>query len=127
MNRRHPNAQTLRTVYADFSCVDRYCHDDVVLHAADAGAAGGPALIVGKQAVLEHELGLIRQFGLVMEVEDVVANDYFGAVIGNLHMHHKGKELVMPFCGLWRFHEGRFTEHWENAYDVAAIGRFMSV
>lgn len=39
----------------------------------------------------------------------------------------KQKEgIAMPFCGVWRFDEmGRAVEHWENAADPAALGRWL--
>ncbi|KAH6628416.1 hypothetical protein F5144DRAFT_536873 [Chaetomium tenue] len=34
--------------------------------------------------------------------------------------------IAMPFCGVWRFDElGRAVEHWENAADPAALGRWL--
>ena len=124
----HPNIETLRAIYADLSSIDKYCDDDVVLHTADRGASGRPAQAVGKEGVRTHEVELIRATGntLVMDVQHIVAKDHFGAVLGILQVDKNGKRLGMPFCGLWRFRNGRVIEHWENAYDCAALGRFLS-
>ncbi|EGH15683.1 hypothetical protein PSYMP_29424, partial [Pseudomonas amygdali pv. morsprunorum str. M302280] len=35
-------------------------------------------------------------------------------------------KIIMPFCGLWRFRDGKIVEHWENVYDVRALGNFMN-
>jgi ketosteroid isomerase-like protein len=124
----HPNIETLRAIYADLSRIDRYCDDDVVLHTADRGASGRPAQAVGKAAVLRHELDLISmtENTLVMEVQHIIADDHFGAVMGILQADSVGRKIGMPFCGLWRFRNGRVIEHWENAYDAPALGRFFA-
>lgn len=124
----HPNASTLELIYADLSCIAEYCCEDVVLHTADRGAFGGPAQVIGKEAVLGKELDLIRLTGetLHMDVERIIANDYFGAVTGVLRAQRDGRAIGMPFCGLWRFRHGRIVEHWENAYDAGALGRFLA-
>lgn len=79
------------------------------------------------KAVLAKELDLIRLTGntLFMDVQDIIANDQFGAVLGILRVHLSSKEIAMPFCGLWRFRNGRIVEHWENAYDAPALGHFL--
>jgi hypothetical protein len=39
----------------------------------------------------------------------------------------KRGDIVMPFCGVWKFDEmGRAIVHWENAEDPAAFGRWLS-
>ncbi|GFZ92306.1 nuclear transport factor 2 family protein [Dyella caseinilytica] len=127
MSGSHPNVAMLEAVYADLSQIANHCDDDVVLHTADRGASGGPAEVVGKKAVLEKELDLIRLTGktLHMDVQHIIANDYFGAVMGILRSRRNGSAIGMPFCGLWRFRNGRIVEHWENAYDAAELGRFL--
>ena len=124
----HPNVATLSVVYADLRRIAEFCDDDVVLHTADRGASGGPAQVVGKKAVLDKELDLIRLTSetLHMDVQHIIANDYFGAVLGVLRAHHDGSAVGMPFCGLWRFRNGRIIEHWENAYDASALGGFLT-
>lgn len=123
----HSNAAMLGVIYADLGCIAEYCDDDVVLHTADRGASGGPAQVVGKKAVLDKELELIRLTGetLHMDVQHIVANDYFGAVLGTLRARRGGSAIGMPFCGLWRFRNGRIVEHWENAYDASSLGGFL--
>jgi hypothetical protein len=123
----HSNVATLETIYADLSRIADYCDDDVVLHTADRGASGGPTEIVGRKAVLDKELDLIRLTGktLHMDVQQIIANDYFGAVTGILRSRRNGSAIGMPFCGLWRFRHGRIVEHWENAYDAAELGQFL--
>jgi ketosteroid isomerase-like protein len=123
----HPNASVLKLIYADLGRIAEHCDEAVVLHTADRGASGGPAQVVGRKAVLDKELELIRLTGetLQMDVEHIVANDHFGAVTGVLRARRDGRAIGMPFCGLWRFRDGRIVEHWENAYDAAALGRFL--
>ncbi|MGK9233658.1 ester cyclase [Inquilinus limosus] len=124
----HPNAEALRAIYADLSRIAEFADDDIVLHTADRGVSGRPPQVVGKEAVLAHELGLIHLTGntIVMDVQDITANDHFGAVLGILRARLNGSDIGMPFCGLWRFRNGRIVEHWENAYDAAALGRFLA-
>jgi ketosteroid isomerase-like protein len=124
----HPNAKILEAIYSDLRCIDRYVDDDVVLHPAERSQASDVPPVVGKAAVLAKELALIRvsDDSLVMDVEAIIANDWFGAVTGTLRVAKSGRKIGMPFCGLWRFREGRVVEHWENAYDAGAFGAFLS-
>lgn len=123
----HPNIETLRAVYSDLRSIAKYSADHVVLHTADREVSGRPRQVFGKQAVLAKELDLIRLTNntLVMEVHDIIANDHFGAVLGILRARLDDRDIGMPFCGLWRFHKGLIVEHWENAYDAAALGEFL--
>lgn len=123
----HPNIEMLRTIYADLSCIAEYADDDMVLHTADREISGRSKHAIGKKAVLAKELELIAMSNntLVMDVQNIIANDHFGAVLGILRVHLKNKDIGMPFCGLWRFRDGKIIEHWENAYDAAAFGQFL--
>lgn len=117
----HPHTEILRAIYADLPALADYADDDVVLHRADR-TAEDPGLCRGVQAVVAHERALLRatEDTLVMDVEHITANDHFGAVLGVLRTS-RPREIAMPFCGLWRFADGRIVEHWENAYDVAEL------
>jgi ketosteroid isomerase-like protein len=122
----HPNMEVLRAVYDDLACIGEFCADDVVLHPADREVTGG--LVVGKEAVTDWEVNLIRLTGgtLVMDVDDITANGYFGAVTGVLRAQPGDREVAMPFCGLWRFRDGLLVEHWENAYEPAALAGLLT-
>ena len=78
--------QYLRAIYADLACIAEYADDNIVLHTANRGDPELPSPILGKEAVLAKELELIRLTGntLVMDVEEIIANAYFGAVLGVL-------------------------------------------
>jgi hypothetical protein len=104
----HPNTETLRAIYADLACVAKYADDNVVLHTADRCVVGQPGQAFGKEAVIARELELIRLAGntLVMDVQDITANDHFGTVLGILRARLNGGDIAMPFCGLWRFNKG---------------------
>ena len=123
----HPNVATLRAIYADLRCIGEHVADDVVLHAAERELPGMKTRYVGRAEVVAKELDLIRLTDdtLVMDVQDMQANDHFGAVIGTLRARLHGREMAMPFCGLWRFQDGLAVEHWENAYDAGTFGRFL--
>jgi ketosteroid isomerase-like protein len=125
----HPNVQTLRAIYADLTRLGEYAADDMVLHTAEREICSDVAArrAVGKEAAVAKERELIRLTGgtLVMDVEQIVANDHFGAVFGVLRANCGGATLAMPFCGLWRFRDGLITEHWENAYDVSVVAAFL--
>jgi hypothetical protein len=116
----HRNADTLRSVYRDLARIGEFVSDDVVLHNAIRDENGNELLVTGKPAVVNHELALIDATAgtLVMAVEHIHANDFFGAVFGKLLV---GDDMAMPFCGLWRFVDGVIVEHWENAYDAPAF------
>ncbi|MFJ4144978.1 nuclear transport factor 2 family protein [Pseudomonas sp. NPDC089734] len=119
------NVETLRAIYKDLTRIAEFADDDIVLHKADQSAS--PLTVIGKQAVYRHEVNLIAltHASLCMDVQEVIANDYFGAVLGTLRAGTADKRIGMPFCGLWRFREGKVIEHWENAYDARALGGFL--
>jgi ketosteroid isomerase-like protein len=128
MTGEHPNVAVLRAIYADLTRISEYLDDDVVLHAAERDIPGAVRSYTGTRAVVEKEIDLVRRTGstLVMEVDFIAANDYFGAAGGYLRARLDGESIAMPFCGLWRFREGRIVEHWENAYAAAELGEFLA-
>lgn len=128
MTDEHPNVAVLRAIYTDLTKIAEYVDDDVVLHAAEQDIPGAVPLYTGAQAVLDKEIDLIRTMAgtLVMDVDFIAANDYFGAVSGYLRASLEGDSIAMPFCGLWRFRDGRIIEHWENAYSPTKLAEFLS-
>lgn len=126
MSTLHPNIATLRSIYEDLRRIERHADEDMVLHLAQRHGSD-PGCIYGKAAVVEKMHALIRQSGrtLTMSVDSIVANDYFGAVLGSIRARRGDGHIGMPFCGLWRFHDGRVLEHWENSYDIAELDAFM--
>jgi hypothetical protein len=124
----HPNIEILRTIYSDLTRIAEYADDDIVLHTADRDISGRATRVVGKDAVLAKELDLIglSDNTLIMDVHEIIANDHFGSVLGILRVGLNDRENAMPFCGLWRFCNGRIIEHWENAYDAAALDHFLT-
>jgi len=123
----HPNIATLRAIYEDLSRIEHYGHEDMVLHTAQRHASNQDC-IYGKVAVVEKMQALILESGrtLTMNVDSIIANDYFGAALGHIRARRGDDHVGMPFCGLWRFHEGRIVEHWENAYDITALDAFLA-
>ncbi|MBC3957316.1 nuclear transport factor 2 family protein [Pseudomonas triticifolii] len=128
MRKLHPNVETLRAVYKDLARIAEFADNDIVLHKADRGARGGLSMIIGRRSVHNHELDLIEHTRqtLSMEVHEIVADDYFGAVIGCMRATCDRQKIAMPFCGLWRFRDGKIVEHWENFYDIRAFASFMT-
>jgi hypothetical protein len=120
----HPHVSILRAVYADLASIADHSDEAVVLHPADRTMPD----VVGKENVRTHETELIKltDQSLLMDVESIIANDFFGAVLGKLRAEKTRGNIAMPFCGLWRFREGRIVEHWENAYDASEFGRFLA-
>lgn len=127
MSTLHPNIATLRSIYEDLRRIEHHADEDMVLHTAQRHVGADPGRLYGKAAVVEKIHALIRESGrtLQMRVDSIVANDYFGAVLGSIRARRGESEIGMPFCGLWRFRDGRILEHWENAYDIAALDAFM--
>jgi ketosteroid isomerase-like protein len=117
----HPNVEVLRMIYADLPRIAEFAADGIVLHRADRTTAN-PGACRGVEAVRAHERALVEltNHTLVMDIEHITANDHFGAVLGVLRARHP-RHIAMPFCGLWRFANGRITEHWENAYDATQL------
>lgn len=128
MTGEHPNASVLRAIYADLTRISDYVADDVVLHAAERDLPGAVPVYTGAEAVLGKEVDLVRRTAgtLVMDVDFVSANEHFGAVSGYLRACLDGEDTAMPFCGLWRFRDGRIVEHWENAYSAVDFAEFLS-
>ncbi|WP_199550044.1 nuclear transport factor 2 family protein [Streptomyces sp. N35] len=122
----HPHTKILRAIYADLPTLVEHAAGDIVLHRADRSAED-PHVCRGIQAVLAHEQALLRltHNTLVMDVQHITANDYFGAVLGILRATHP-QEIAMPFCGLWRFEDGLIVEHWENAYNATELQHLFS-
>jgi ketosteroid isomerase-like protein len=130
----HPHAEMLRAIYADLSLLTKFVSHDFVLHAAgprDIMPMGARGIMtgdyIGKRAVLTRGVELFRRSGrsLVMTPGDIVANDYFGAVLGRLTANRDDHRFETEFCGLWRFQDGQIVEHWENAADWPAVERFF--
>ncbi|MFC7308166.1 nuclear transport factor 2 family protein [Streptomyces monticola] len=122
-DRAHPHARVLAAVYEDLTSLVRYADQGIVLHPATRAVGPRDPDVIGVAAVLAWERGLIRASGgtLRMDVADIVADDHFGAVLGTLRARFPGGLCAQPFCGLWRFEDGRITEHWENIHDPARL------
>jgi hypothetical protein len=105
--------ELLHYLYADLT---RLCHvasPDIILHPFNDHSAP----LRGIAAAQAHEETIVNATGgtLKMDVESVVANSHFGAVLGVLRGQSPGQDdLAVPFCGLWRFVDGKAVEHWEN-------------
>jgi ketosteroid isomerase-like protein len=116
----------LRAIYANFSLLEKFASEDIVLH-----ASGSRDIMtgdyVGKQAVLAKEMELYRRSGgsLAMTTDHIVANDHFGAVLGRFSANRNGNRFEGEICGLWRFQDGVIVEHWENCADWPAAERFF--
>jgi SnoaL-like domain len=122
-NQKH--CEILRYIYQDFDRLAGTAAGNIILHTADRELVPD-GVRRGLASVIEHERGLLAatEGTLVMDVRQVIADDHFGAVMGILRAS-KPTEIAMPFCGLWRFADGQLVEHWENAYNPAALaGRF---
>ncbi|MBI6680853.1 nuclear transport factor 2 family protein [Pseudomonas viridiflava] len=127
MKKLHPNVETLRAIYKDLARIAEFADHDIVLHKADRGARGGLSMVIGRRSVQNHELDLIEHTRqtLYMDVHEIAADDHFGSVMGYMRATCERKKIAMPFCGLWRFRDGKIVEHWENVYDIRAFGSFM--
>ncbi|RJQ66985.1 nuclear transport factor 2 family protein [Pseudonocardiaceae bacterium YIM PH 21723] len=117
--------EMLREIYADLSRMASYLHEDAVLH--PAGHATDPQPRRGRDVVIAHVQAFVRatEDTLVMDAEEIIANDYFGAVLGTIRAT-RPTAISMPFCGVWRFSQGLIVEHWENPHDVTLIARALS-
>lgn len=127
MKKLHANVETLRAVYKDLTRIAEFADNDIVLHKADRSSCRSLSMIIGKLAVRNHQLDLIEHSRqtLYMDVQEIVANDHFGSVLGHMRTSCERKTMGMPFCGLWRFRDGKIIEHWENVYDSQALGSFL--
>ncbi|KAJ8123490.1 hypothetical protein O1611_g9576 [Lasiodiplodia mahajangana] len=119
-------AELLYYLYADLTRLSQVASPNIVLHRFNDPS--NP--LRGIAAAQAHEEALVTATGgtLVMDVESVVANLYFGAVLGVIRAQSPGLEdLAVPFCGLWRFVDGKPVEHWENtAGDAQEIASWLA-
>ncbi|KAK4466685.1 hypothetical protein QBC42DRAFT_323446 [Cladorrhinum samala] len=148
----------LEYLYADLTRFSEVAADHVVLHPADRavspGGGSGPPL-VGVEACQQHEEGLVSGGRVKMRVEEVVANQRFGCVLGVMEMYKAEDEeeeegegekkggprgcteegpwvkLEANFCGVWRFEwaggKVKAVEHWENLDGEGEVRRVMGV
>lgn len=124
----HPNVETLRAVYQDLTRIGEYLDENAVLHPATRGVDPGAGEVRGAPAVERWEADLVESANgtLVMEVQQITANDHFGTVLGTLRAVFGDQEFSGPFCGVWRFSDGRIVEHWENIYDPQRLAAIAS-
>ncbi|MEU3423862.1 hypothetical protein AB0F39_35855 [Streptomyces murinus] len=125
---RHPNALLLDEIYRDLTRLTWHTVEDIVLHPATRDitpAARTP--VRGRAAVEQWERELVQAAGgaLIMDVSDISANDYFGTVLGTLTAQFVNGPHSQPFCGVWRFREGKIAEHWENVYRPALLAKAL--
>jgi ketosteroid isomerase-like protein len=122
------NLDALRAIYADLTKIGDCSAEGVVLHTAERELPNAVRAYRGRSAVVGREADLVAALRgeLVMDVEFLSATAYFAAVAGKLRATLDGEQLAMPFCGLWRFEDGKIVEHWENAYDAAAFEEFIA-
>ncbi|MBC9715764.1 nuclear transport factor 2 family protein [Streptomyces sp. TRM66268-LWL] len=125
----HPNALLLRELYADLARIGEFVHEDVVLHPAIRDVDPTSRDQVGRAAVVEWERELLAATGgtLVMNVQDITANDHFGTVLGRLEGRFGDTPFAQAFCGVWRFEDGKATEHWENIYTPNLLASLTQV
>ncbi|UUN25265.1 nuclear transport factor 2 family protein [Streptomyces sp. FIT100] len=125
----HLHEALLRTLYTDLLRIGDHAADDVVYHLAhrDLGL-DLPARIQGRAAVTECERALHHATGgtLTAAIDAIAANDFFAAVTGIFSATIGGGAVTFPFCGLWRFRDGLIVEHWQNAYEPAALHARLS-
>ncbi|ATL25619.1 hypothetical protein [Streptomyces formicae] len=122
MASQNRNAATLRAVYADLRTIGRYCAPTIVVHPAHHTRCDTGTLL-GLDAATAHEQALFNLTNntVVMELEYVAANDYYGVAIGLMHAE-ESIPVQVPFCGVWRFDgQGRLIEHWEYDTDPTAF------
>ncbi|KAM7185811.1 hypothetical protein V8F33_012201 [Rhypophila sp. PSN 637] len=127
---RSATAALLEYLYQDLSRISEIASKDIVLHPADRDLSSpSKQPLKGIESVQAHEDALIAATGgtLFMEVQSIEANEHFGAVLGVLRATKSGRhDLAIPFCGLWRFQDGKAVEHWENAADPRALARWLT-
>ncbi|GGN45647.1 nuclear transport factor 2 family protein [Streptomyces fuscichromogenes] len=114
------NCRVLRYIYEDFDRLVETASEGIVLH--PAGRRSEDDDIHGLAKALEHERALLAATGgtLFMDVQYIAANEYFGTVMGMIRAKVPA-DVVMPFCGLWRFADGKLVEHWENPFAPAKL------
>ncbi|MGG7568807.1 nuclear transport factor 2 family protein [Streptomyces sirii] len=124
----HPHARLLAALYQDLTRIAQFADERIILHPATRDTIRRDPDVIGRDAVLAWETGLIRASGetLRVEVDTITANDHFGTVLGTLVARFGEQPFTGHFCGLWRFEDGKITEHWENLHDPELFASLMA-
>ena len=129
----HPNSARIREAldaYArrDFADMREYLAEDIVWHVAGNHRFSGDYR--GRKAVLEYFKQAQEVTGgtLSLEVDEVLADDHFGAVALKAVGQRGDRRLSVTLAEAFRFDDqGRWAEFWAVADDQAAVDDFWGV
>ncbi|KAK3372996.1 hypothetical protein B0T24DRAFT_678480 [Lasiosphaeria ovina] len=87
----------LRYLYSDVRRISDVASPDILLHPADRHVSASRAAY--EDALVAATRGTLR-----MDVQSMIPNAHFGAVLGVLRATKQGcDDLAVSFCGVWRF------------------------
>lgn len=126
----HPNAARIREAldaYAqrDFDRMERFLAGDIVWHVGGNHRFSGD--YQGRDAVLEYFRNVQDATGgtLSLEVDEVLADDRFGAVALKAVGQRGDRHLDVTLAEAFRFDDqGLWVEFWAIADDQAAVDEF---
>ena len=96
------------------------------LHAPGQNSVGGE--FEGLDGMMTH-LGSMHALSngtMKLDPHSYFADDNWGMVISHITAERDGKKLDVQGFGLWRFEDGKLTDHWEYADNAAVWDDFWS-
>ena len=122
----HPNATLMRTALemvnqGQIDAMADYLADDVVWH-----YIGGAEPVRGKEAMLGAFGSAVRDYEIVPEIHDVVANDEHVVALVKATATRGGKTFVYNTAEIAHVRDGKISERWAFSDDTAAINAFFA-
>ena len=118
----------LKRIYAkDREALFGAMRDDFTVHSPGQNLIAGT--YVGPQAFKDHmaRMQALCNHTFKEELQDTfLANDTWGVVVHRMTAERNGKRLDTWGFGLWRFEDGKLTDHWESVGDQAHWDDFWS-
>ncbi|QKS00093.1 nuclear transport factor 2 family protein [Sphingomonas sp. CL5.1] len=118
----------LKRIYAhDREALYGNMRPDFTVHSPGQNLIAGT--YVGPEAFKAHMAKMQSLCGNTFreELQDTfLANDTWGLVVHRMTAERNGKRLDTWGFGLWRFEDGKLTDHWESVGDQAHWDDFWS-
>jgi ketosteroid isomerase-like protein len=100
--------------------------EDVAFHLPGAYMGGGDVCGIDELMQMGRKRGRPDSGPTVIDVIDVVANDYFALTFEKTRSSRGTRRIEQVVCGVWRFSGGRVVELWSHYEDQAAVDAFWA-
>ncbi|MGD9942924.1 MAG: nuclear transport factor 2 family protein [Burkholderiaceae bacterium] len=101
--------------------------DDYVCHTPGSNPIAGAHR--GRDGMLAHVADMQERTGGTFRPHHLgafITDGQWALVPVHLRAERAGLTLDQPAFGIWRFHDGRVTDHWECPTDMAAFDAFWN-